>query len=51
MIQNLANVPMNVDVVLVASVKCQKVDHATLSADLTHLMGEAQEWVGGLASS
>lgn len=39
------------DFVVVVSVKCQKADHATLSADLTHLIGEAKVWVGGLESS
>ena len=51
MIQNPAFLLRSHDVVVVASVKCQKVDHATLSTDLTHLMGEAKKWVGGLASS
>jgi RNase P protein component len=51
MIQNLANLRTSHDLVVVASVKCQKADHATLVDDLTQLMGEAQKWVGGLASS
>ena len=51
MLQTQANLLITQDIVLIASVKCQKVDHATLSSDLTHLVGEAQKWVGGLASS
>ena len=43
--------PSTQDFVVVVSVKCQKADHATLSADLTHLIGEAKVWVGGLESS
>lgn len=51
MLQTQANLLNTQDIVLVVSVKCQKVDHATLSSDFTQLMGEAQKWVGGLASS
>jgi RNase P protein component len=51
MLQNPANLLPKIDLVVVASVKCQKADHATLGNDLTQLMGEAQKWVGGLESS
>ena len=51
MLQTQANLLNTQDIVLVVSVKCQEVDHATLSSDFTQLMEEAQKWVGGLASS
>jgi hypothetical protein len=51
MLQTPAFLLTSQDIVLVCSVKCHKADHATLGSDLTHLMDEAQKWVGGLASS
>jgi hypothetical protein len=39
------------DLIFVASLKCLGKDYATINCELTHLMGEAREWVGGLESS
>ena len=39
MLQTQANLLDTQDIVLVASVKCKKVDLETLYADFTHLMG------------
>ena len=39
------------DWVVVVSVRCLNADFATMQAELTHLTGEATNWVGGSASS
>ncbi|MBI1331865.1 MAG: ribonuclease P protein component [Armatimonadetes bacterium] len=43
--------PTTQDWVLVVGMKCLRTEYATLRIELTHLIGEANSWVGGSASS